>query len=214
MVGKRIKPVIEEIVETKLEEPRAQEEVVKEVPKGTLEVIEKAEAKEGVKKDSRAEPKKMNLKLVVTITLVSALVAAFVSGGVYVYLSGVGSSTKAPEVTPTPSSSPTSEATPTPEPEAADVSEYSVQVLNGSGAIGAASAGEDILSEAGFKVGATGNAKNYDFEETVIQVKDDVPGEVVNIAKKALEESEYEVKVGETLPDSSKYDMVVTIGPS
>src|SRR5690606_12503882 len=93
----------------------------------------------------KAKDNKMNLKLVVVITLVSALVAAFVSGGVYVYLSGLEDVNRdsGNEVILEPEPTSTTSPTPTPTPEAeVDLSEYAVQVLNGSGAIGAASGGE------------------------------------------------------------------------
>ncbi len=194
--NKRVRPVIEEVVE--------------ELPKENVAIVE--EPKPLAQKDS----KRMNLKLVVVITVVSSLVAAFVSGGVYVYLSGLESLSETrdeqPEETITPS--PTPESTATPEPETIDVTQYKVQVLNGSGAIGAAGVGEEILTEAGFNISATGNAGNYNFKSTTIQVKSTVPAEVVNHAKKALEDSEYEVEIGQPLPTSSSYEMVVTIGPA
>ncbi|OGM31857.1 hypothetical protein A2803_01060 [Candidatus Woesebacteria bacterium RIFCSPHIGHO2_01_FULL_44_21] len=206
---KHLKPVVEEVVEEK-EEDKAP--VVESPVESVIEApSEPAESEPVVEKES----KKMNLKLVVVITLVSSLVAAFVSGGVYVYLSSVESAKPAPETaTPSPEATANPEFTTTPEPEPVDLSKYSVRVLNGSGAIGAAGAGEDILVEAGFTVGATGNAANYNFKSTVIQAKADVPAETVSRAKEALEKADYKVEVGEALPSSSQYAIVVTMGPN
>ena len=193
------------------------EEVISESP----ETAESTEAKipqqiDQIEKVETPMPKpenQTNIKLVVIITVVSALVAAVVSGGVYVYLSGVESAkTQQDEATPTPTSSPTPTTAATPVPEPVDVSEYSVQVLNGSGAIGAASAGENILTQAGFEVVAAGNAANYNFETTVIQAKSGVPAEAVDRAKDALEKSDYKIELGEALSSSSEYDIIVTVG--
>jgi len=211
---KRIKPVIEEVIEASpVDLPETTEvvknaEVVVEEPTKAQEQVEKVD--DAI---SKKEVKKMNLKLIIVITLVSALVAAFVSGGVYVYLSGVENVAKAPEEKAENSEpAPTSEPSPSPTPEPVDLSTYSVQVLNGSGAIGVASAAEDVLVTAGFKVEDTGNAGRYDFQNTLVQAKSGVSGEAISQLKKALEAKDYKVEVGDTLSSSSEFDIVVTVG--
>ena len=204
---KRIKPVIEEIVEEKpsveVITPPEQETQVEEAPH-----LEKPLVFD--------EDKKLNIKLIIAITLVSALVAAFVSGGVYVYLSGVESTKNGPSATssPEPSAEPSNEPTATPNatPAPVDVSKYTVEVLNGSGAIGAASGAKDVLTKAKFNVVKTGNAGRYDYKSTVIQAKAGVPAEVTAKAKKELETAKYKVEMGEALPASSDYDIVVIVG--
>ena len=220
-----MKPVIEEISaevssveEKEVETPSETQlegvsvESPLESPGSFESVVEDVTPEPEIKKHN--DSKKVNLKMIIVITILSALVAAFVSGGVYVYLSGVQSSDEnveeSPSPTPAPSESP--EANATPEPAPVEISSYSVRVLNGSGAIGAASSGEDILVEAGFTVESTGNASNYDFESTVVQAKPSVEAEAVNKAKTALEEDDYEVEIGTPLAASSEYDIVVTIG--
>jgi len=125
---------------------------------------------------------KMSLKTILLITLVSALVAAFVSGGVYVYLTGANGLDKAETVESEIVQEESTETTPTPEPEIidADASDYSVQVLNGSGQIGAAGAGAEIVESVDFVVDDTGNAANYDFEATQVQAKSDVPQSLID----------------------------------
>lgn len=218
---KRIKPVIEEVVEETpiVSEPPKEEPQTKVVETPVEEVENKdpepeKAPEESTEKETKHKENKMNLKLVIVITLVSALVAAFVSGGVYVYLSGLDSLDKPQnEIVLEPEETPESSPSPTPEPEAeVDITEYTVQVLNGSGAIGAASGGEDVLSEAGFNVENTGNAGRYDYESTTVQVKSTVPAGVVDKLKTALEGSDYEVKIGTALADSAQYDIVVIVG--
>lgn len=213
---KRIKPVIEEVVE---EAPVTAPETF--LPKE--EVLE-ADAPEPVAHDSdhashkqNNESNKVNLKLVIIITLVSALVAAFVSGGVYVYLSGLEDMDQKQdsenEIVLAPDPSPLATTSPAPAPEEEfDVSEYSVQVLNGSGVSGAASKGEGILTTGGFNVDGIGNAANSNFTKTIIQMKKEVPAKLASQIKDTLEAEGYEVETGDSLAASSAYDVVVTMG--
>lgn len=209
---KRIKPVIEEVVETPVEEKIVEIEpqpIASEAPQTENESISES----AIPKEDDVN-RKMNLKLIVIITVVSALVAAVVSGGVYAYLSGVesrGDEGENAEPMATATASPTPAASSIPEPKV-DVSTLSVQVLNGSGAIGAAGGAQDVLEAAGFEIKNTGNAKSYNFAKTVIQIKSGVPATVASMAKKALEEGDYAVEIGEVLSASSPYDIVVTVG--
>lgn len=220
---KRIKPVIEEIVEQTPQPEAAPPENSAETSPKTEEALETAdtaqEATPEVQEDntpqteSKPPQKKTNLKLVFTIAIVSALVAAFVSGGVYVYLSSLDQrSSQQAESSPTPEASAMASATPTPTPAPeVDVSSYSVEVLNGSGKIGAASDGEKVVVAAGFKVDKTGNAGKYDYENTVIQAKDSVDPSAVAKLKDALKKADYNVDVGDKLT-SGNYDIVVIVG--
>lgn len=205
---KRIKPVVEEVVAEGGPAPESVEASESEV--GHVECVEQEGKVAGVERPRG----KTNIKLVIIITIVSALVAAVVSGGVYVYLSGVESFSRQATPTPTPEliSLPTPVPTESPEPEPVDLGDFSVQVLNGSGTPGAARAGEDVLVKAGFRVASTGNAANYNFEATVVQAKPNVAAEVVSEAKKALEGAGYKVEIGEALASSSEYDIVAIIG--
>lgn len=243
---KRVKHVIEEVVNTPTQETQSDTppaEIKPEQPDTSVEspstseaetnematssspepVIE-ASAQEGdinvegtpvESSDSVVKPtRKTNFKMIILITIVSALVAAFVSGGVYVYLNGINelSSPSEKTATPTPDSVPTSSPTPVPDTtKDVDVSTLSVSVLNGSGAIGAAGKGQSILEDAGFTIEHTGNAANYNFKNTVIQVKSSVDASVVAKLKTALSDT-YEVEVGDALTSTSKYDIVVTVG--
>jgi len=159
------------------------------------------------------EPKRRSVKGILLFVVVVVVVLGALAGGVYVYVNGMKDSGEgATEESETQEFVPTEAPTPTPEAmEEVDLSEYSVSVLNGSGVPGAASEGQEVLESADFVVAETGNASNYDFEATVIQVKSGVPASVVDKLKTALEE-EYEVEVGDTLAESGEFDIVVTVG--
>ena len=85
-----------------------------------------------------------------------------------------------PTDTPAPSPTGALEPTVTPTSKAVntvdsatglDRSTLSVEVQNGSGEAGAASKGADVLKSFGYKVIGTGNADNFDYQDTTIKVK-------------------------------------------
>ena len=222
---KRRRPVVEEVPETPppASEPTPTPEpvVVEQAPVSpSPEVVEK-KAEEALKDletvhhDHKKSNRKMNLKLLFGLTILIALVIGFVAGGLYVYTSGMRGLDNGEEVeqTPAPTSEPEQTPEPTPTPEPVDVSEFTVSILNGSGVIGAAGDAEALLDEAGFNVGNTGNASRFNYTDTVIQVKDGVAQSVVEQLEEAHSE-EYSVEVGDPLPETSQYDIVVTVGSS
>lgn len=78
-------------------------------------------------------------------------------------------STGSAESTPTGrAGSPTPRATGT---SGLDRSTLKVEILNGSGTAGVAGKVQTILEDLGYTVTRTGNADNFDYEETVINVK-------------------------------------------
>lgn len=213
---KRIKPVIEEVVEdVTAPQPLVEATQADETAAPDLSVdlppVETTPSQVAKKSES-----KLNFKTIFAVTTISALVAAFVSGGVYVYLSGLEQLPESTsEVVLEPEPSPEALVTPEPTPEsesAVDVSKYSIQVLNGSGVAGAASNGQEVLEEAGFSVSSIGNASSSNFKTTQLQVKSSVSAEVVQKIKSVLEDGEYGVDIGSALPDTSRYDIVITIG--
>ena len=124
-----------------------------------------------------------------------------------------------PEPTPTPSSGtivatqtpePTPTVTPTPSPKA-DLNLLKVSVLNGSGKIGEAGKAKTLIEAKGFKVSNVGNAANYTFTDTVIELKETVPDEVFELIEASLAGT-YSVKKGSALKANSQYDIVVTVG--
>lgn len=87
-----------------------------------------------------------------------------------------------------------------------------IQVLNGSGISGEAAKVTTLLSENKFKVIKTGNATNYDYVKTEIQIKDKLPTTVIDILIKSLEK-EYTSTISATkLADTSEYDVNIITG--
>jgi hypothetical protein len=93
-----------------------------------------------------------------------------------------------------------------------DLSEYSVQILNGTGGTGVAAAAKQELDNEGFGDLVTGNASAFDYEETEVALKEDVPGSVFEVIKDALEDKYTVVKSKDEVEEDSDYDVVITVG--
>ncbi len=125
--------------------------------------------------------------------------------------------TPAPSISPTnepakPSATPTTKAVnPVDAATGLDRSTLSVEVQNGSGAVGAASKGSDILKSFGYKVIATGNADNFDYQNTTIKVKS-TKTNFLALLKKDLGFSYTVGSASADLASSSTADALVIIG--
>lgn len=220
--------VVEEVVENQPEAPTPQEpRIVSELKKDPQEtelasppgVVGDGPDSIGVEPPVEEKPKR-NIKLILLVVVVVAVVVAALGGGIYVYTTGTKKSensgtedkmatSEASTPTPTPiESGPTQTPTQAPKRE---LTNYKLQVLNGSGLIGAASKAKDLLEKNGFKVEEVANASSYDFEKTVIQVKKGVPIDIVDTLKDVLSKN-YSVEVGGALEEKSSFDLVVTVG--
>ena len=92
-----------------------------------------------------------------------------------------------------------------------DRSTLSVEVQNGTGETGVAAKGADVLKGFGYKVVATGNADNFDYQDTTIKVKS-TKTNFLALLKKDLG---FSYTVGSTSADlasSSTADALVIIG--
>lgn len=108
--------------------------------------------------------------------------------------------------TPTPTAAPT----PTPTP-AIDKKTITIEVLNGSGIAGTAGNMKTFLEEKGYTVSGTGNAKNYEYEKTEIQTKEETASYSAFIASDLA--GSYTVgSISATLKSSLPYDVVVIVG--
>lgn len=133
------------------------------------------------------------------------LIGALLVGGIFYFKSSVNPLQPTPLPTEQPTTTPEASASPS-----ADLSKYKVQVLNGSGTSGEATVAKNLLEKAGFENINTGNAKTYDFKDTVVAMKKDTPDAVFSAIQTSL--SAYKVTKGDALSASSTYDVVVTVG--
>lgn len=210
----KITPVIEEVVDQKVSIEK-EELAVNTQP--DEKIVEQPQVK-SVKKTG------FDFKLLLALTVVVATATGLLAGGFYVYFTGL--SRLNPEEDegvnyPTPVAVATAEPQSSPnvvdeevEPEEnIDVSLYKIQVLNGSGKIGEASKVEKILMADDYEVANVGNASSYNYKQTEISYKKDVPAIVVNNLKDLLSKA-YDIseKDGENLADSGTYDIVITVG--
>jgi hypothetical protein len=148
---------------------------------------------------------------------------------------GAGKSKEIPAVTPTPtefqfptdtpapSVSPTEETGETIVTPAAkavnpvdpstglDRSTLSVEVQNGSGEMGAAGKGADVLKGFGYKISSTGNADNYDYQDVTIKVKS-TKSNFLALLKKDLGFSYTVASATADLSSDSTADALVIIG--
>ncbi len=122
---------------------------------------------------------KRNLLMPFILTLVGTML---ISGAFFAYKISTENSKQQVVVSPTPA------PTITVAPEKIDVSEYEVEVLNGSGISGEAGRAKTILENGEFIVESTGNADSYDYKETEISINGDVPEEVIDQLKEVLAE--------------------------
>lgn len=131
--------------------------------------------------------------------------------------------TPTPQVSPTDIPAPTKStakptATPTVKPvnpvdsaTGLDRSTLSVEVQNGNGEAGSAGKGSDILKGFGYKVVATGNADNFDYQNVTIQVKS-TKTNFLALLKKDLGFSYTVGSSSADLSSSSTADALVIIG--
>lgn len=108
-----------------------------------------------------------------------------------------------PTITPTP-------VPPTPTPSFKK-EELKIKVLNGSGTVGKATEVKNLLKDKGYQEIVTGNADNYDFTKTVIQVKKSLVG-AGKVVASDLKDSVSSPKIDNTLSDDETSDVIITIG--
>ncbi|MBD3366345.1 hypothetical protein GF360_03335 [candidate division WWE3 bacterium] len=99
-----------------------------------------------------------------------------------------------------------------PTPAETLLEEVALQILNGSGVAGEAGATQEILEAEGFEDISVGNADNFDYTKTQVQVKASVGSNVYETIERALN-SEFEVgQAAETLDATADYDVILIVG--
>lgn len=212
------KLVVEEVTEEEAkeeiltkEEP-AEEEKETEVEEKKKEAEQKSEPKEGKKDEEKKASEKreeVSAKKVLLIAIPIAIFTGLLSGGIFYY---VNSNKGGGEATPTPTPIAEETPTPTPAPEI-ERGDLSLQVLNGSGISGKAGEVKAVLEELGYDDVDTGNADSYDFEETVISLKEGVE-EYLDMLIEDLSEDYTVSEDTEKLDEDSDFDVVITVGTS
>lgn len=116
-----------------------------------------------------------------------------------------------PTVTPTKTPTPKPTVNPIDKASGLDRSKLSVHILNGSGVAGASKKASDFLESLGYNVVQIGNADNFNYDKTVIQIKS-ASNDFLSLLKKDIAAN---YSVGSTSADlttSEKADAVVIIG--
>jgi hypothetical protein len=194
-----------EQTETPVETP---DEPTEEVKTETPEKPEPKKEEASVEATTPNKPKTVSpLWLIIPVVI---LIVAFV-GGIYVYQTGIKVSQPEEEITTEeetaePTSSP--EASPSATP---NLSAFTIDVQNGSGIAGEATKVKNLLEKAGFKVGTTGNADNYNYENTVIKAQETVNQDFLTALSGALEKT-YQLDSNQALPATSSSEIVVIVG--
>jgi len=211
--AQEIKQKIADNISSKTEDnPEPHEVNLKEEPESTNTSDTQSDAQQepvfGSFSESVKEPKKKSnwlfFILVVLITFVIGIIG--IAGFYYFSDKGVINATPTPTIVPTIEPSPTVAEV--------DLSEFPIEVLNGSGISGVAAKVKTQLTDAGFTVDSVGNAKNSDFTKTIISVKKSVSEAFVNKIIDELKKNYSVEEKTETLEDSNDADVVVTIGSS
>lgn len=111
------------------------------------------------------------------------------------------------EPQPTIVISPTVTATPT-----KNISDYKIQVLNGTGTLGEAGKVTDLLKKNNFSVESVGNADNYNFTQTEVAIKSSVPSDITDLINDSLK-GNYSVKITDKkISGDSEFDIIITTG--
>lgn len=109
--------------------------------------------------------------------------------------------TSAPKETPEPTTAPT---------PAFKKEDVKIKILNGSGTAGKAGEVKDILQKAGFVDMLTGNADNFEYEKTEVQVKKSKAA-IFDVLKKDLSEN-VKLTKSTVLDDEEASDIIIIVG--
>ena len=142
------------------------------------------------------------------ITMVA--VAIGVGGGLLLFTGRNKVQQPIPTTQATPTTMPQPTAIPTPTPGIIK-GNLKVQVLNGGGVVGAGSKMKALLISKGYTVTNVSNADSYNFSDTEINVKS-ADASILSTLKDDISDTYSVGTLTSTLPDSSLYDVVITVG--
>lgn len=143
------------------------------------------------------------------------VVAGIIIGGIILYRRSQSQETGV-AVIPSESTSAEEEVTPIPTVEPTptvelDRTEVSIKILNGTGIPGAAGEMAEVLEAAGWQGIKTGNADSYDYEQSVIQIKESKK-DYLSLLVADLS-SDYSIsEETEVLAADADFDVLITLG--
>lgn len=150
----------------------------------------------------------MNKGVIITIVIIIVLLLA---GGGVMYFNSQNNSDDEEESTREVFIDEQPEPTDEPE-EDYEKSDFSIQVLNGSGIPGEAGKAQTLLEDNDFVVDDTGNADTYDYRETEIRRKAEVPDEVMDELIDIMGSGDVSADEGDELDEDEDYDIIVIVG--
>ena len=217
--------------ELKPETPAKEVPTEKETEATDTEVETVDEHKEKTKKDvvvqtqpqaspQPAQAKKSSVSFITLFLafIMSLIIGGALVGGIFYYQTNVANTGDSAEIeeSPNPKYSPPAE---TSSPQSGteggaevELTEITIQVLNGSGIAGEAGKVEVLLVNAGFSDIETANAISYDYEETEISVKEDISDQLLDEVLDAIDT--YTTSEGQALDEDNEFDVVIIVGTS
>lgn len=147
----------------------------------------------------------------VNTAVLAVIIGAVIIGGLFVGGLLVSNKTIPFISSPTPTPTPTATPTPTPTPTPLDLSQFDLQVLNGTGTPGQASDVQELLQKAGFQEVDTGNADRYDYELTQVQLSPQAPSQLYQAIVDSLGE-DFTATLSSQLDEDSQFDAIVITG--
>ena len=140
------------------------------------------------------------------------IIAILLLAGVFAYKKGFLGIEKINIISSSPTPTPTVAPSSTPTPSVAvDLSEYEIEILNGSEVDGEASRQKDNLEGEGFTISSIGNADDSDYTDTIIEAKKDVDKNFIAKLKDALSNT-FTVGEVQALSEDSSASVIVTLG--
>jgi len=102
------------------------------------------------------------------------------------------------------------QATPASQPKEVNKADFKIRILNGSGKSGVAIQARDFLAAKGYTVESTGNAANFDYKTTMVQIKDSKK-EISKPLTNDLQER-YSISIDLPLSEGELFDVLIIIG--
>ena len=153
----------------------------------------------------------------ILVGLVVLFCLGIIGGGIFVYQKTLKNKKdkEAAVPTPTPFSTPseitpTEEALPSPTPKISRA-DLKIKILNGTGVPGTAGEGAELLEKLGWQGIKTGNADNFNYQKTVIQIKESKKA-YFDLLKGDLSSKYTLEEKPQPLSEDDKFDAVVILG--